>query len=102
MEKEDLQTFSRKIYPLFGSISGNHCPEDSILSIRDKTIAFTGVEVSRVVGVTEQKDGNEANGRVGNVEGIVKGERAGGGMEDNGSHPNSVDREVTKTFDKVR
>jgi hypothetical protein len=57
------------------------------------------IEMSRVLvarrGVVEKEDGDEADRRFGDVEGIMEDEFATLALEYNGAYPDSVDGEAT-------
>jgi len=45
---------------------------DGVVFIGDITMALLGVEVSVIIGIAQKEDGDEANGGVGDKEGITK------------------------------
>jgi hypothetical protein len=80
-----------------GSAMGN----DSVLRVQNETVTLLWVEVGTVVGITQQKNRNEAESRIRNEKGIIKSERTRRSSEFNGPHANCIDGLITKPFYKV-
>lgn len=65
-------------------------------------MALAGVEVGSIVGITEEKHGNEANRRVGDVKGVFEHEGARGRAKADGADAEGIHRRVAKSFNGVR
>jgi len=78
-----------------GSAFGN----DIVIGVRNETVALVRVEVGIVVGISKEKDGDKLNGRIGNVEGIIEGQAAGGCFKYDGSHTKRINRHSPKALD---
>jgi hypothetical protein len=81
--------------------TGSATSHDFVVGVENKTVPLIRVEVGAVLGVTKQKNGDKANGWIGNIKGIIQDEGAGWRVDLNGAHAKGVNRVIPQPFDWV-
>jgi hypothetical protein len=81
--------------------TGSAMSHNLVVGVRNETVPLIRVEVGAVFGFTKEKNGDKANGWIGNVKGIIQDKGARWRVDFNGAHAKGVNGVIPQPFDWV-